>query len=154
MNYSPKIIYFSSVTENTKHFVEKLSFPAERIGLMKADGELKVDAPYVLVIPTYGAGKGMAAIPKQVMRFLNDPYARRLCVGIIGGGNINFGTKYAAAADILSKKLTIPVLHRFELRGSATDVEIVENGVVNNWAKLLEFRNFGPDFQAVNAVKE
>ena len=46
------LVYFSSVSENTHRFVEKLGWPAIRIPL---HGRIEVDDPYVLVLPTYGA---------------------------------------------------------------------------------------------------
>ena len=47
------LVYFSSVSENTHRFVEKLELPAIRIPL---HGPIEVDEPYVLVLPTYGGG--------------------------------------------------------------------------------------------------
>ena len=48
------LVYFSSVSENTHRFVEKLGVPAIRIPL---HGRIEVDEPYVLVLPTYGGGR-------------------------------------------------------------------------------------------------
>lgn len=51
------IVYFSSVSENTHRFVEKLELPATRIPIL---GRIQdpdfVREPYVLVLPTYGGG--------------------------------------------------------------------------------------------------
>lgn len=47
----PNLVYFSSVSENTHRFVEKLGLPATRIPL---HGRIEVDQPYVLILPTYG----------------------------------------------------------------------------------------------------
>lgn len=99
-----------------------------------------MDYPYILFIPTYGAGVGDASVPPQVKRFLKEPAIRELCVGIIGAGNLNFGEKYAAAGDIVAKRLTVPVLYRFELRGTASDLVEVTAGINNNWAKLLSMK--------------
>ncbi|EUA90551.1 nrdI Flavodoxin like family protein [Mycobacterium ulcerans str. Harvey] len=46
------LVYFSSVSENTHRFVQKLGLPATRIPL---HGRIEVDEPYVLILPTYGA---------------------------------------------------------------------------------------------------
>lgn len=52
------IVYFSSTTENTKRFVDKLGYRSKRIPLRPAqEGHLSVDEPFVLVCPTYG-GEG------------------------------------------------------------------------------------------------
>ena len=42
------LVYFSSVSENTHRFVQKLGVPATRIPL---HGRIEVDEPYVLVLP-------------------------------------------------------------------------------------------------------
>lgn len=136
----PKLIYFSSVTENTKVFVERLPFDSVRLPLRSSDDPVIPTEPYVLVVPTYGAGRNESLVPKQVIRFLKSPEHRRLCIGVIGAGNINFGESYAAAADLLSSKLQVPVLARFELRGMKSDVDSITQGLKNNWEKLLELR--------------
>ena len=50
------VVYFSSTTENTKRFVEKVGLPSARIPLRRAEAPLEVDEPFVLVCPTYGGG--------------------------------------------------------------------------------------------------
>ena len=50
------LVYFSSVSENTRRFVDRLGLAAERIPLRPTDGFLHVQEPYVLVVPTYGGG--------------------------------------------------------------------------------------------------
>ena len=51
---SCSLVYFSSVSENTHRFVQKLGIPATRIPL---HGGIEVNQPYVLVLPTYGGGR-------------------------------------------------------------------------------------------------
>lgn len=139
-----RLVYFSSVTENTKRFVDKLGFPSERIG-MKIKGDfLNVDYPYVLFVPSYKGGANTGAVPRQVINFLNDEQNRSFCIGGVGNGNINFNEDYNIGIQIISQKLRVPVLHRFELMGTPTDVEIVKNGLVENWDELLQMR-FGKD---------
>ena len=55
------VVYFSSTTENTHRFVQKLGFPSARIPLRRTEEPLKVNEPYVLVCPTYGGGAGRGA---------------------------------------------------------------------------------------------
>jgi hypothetical protein len=80
------LVYFSSVSENTHRFVEKLGMPAIRIPL---HGRIEVDEPYVLVLPTYGGGRATPNIndggyvPKQVIAFLNNEHNRSLLRGVI-----------------------------------------------------------------------
>lgn len=130
------VVYFSSATENTKRFVEKLGFAADRIPLRPADPFLNVDKPYVLIIPTYGGGNTKGAVPKQVIKFLNDEANRALCVGVISSGNTNFGTAYCLAGDIISAKLKVPHMYKYELLGTPTDVAKVQEGLREFWQKI------------------
>ncbi|GAA3957486.1 class Ib ribonucleoside-diphosphate reductase assembly flavoprotein NrdI [Gordonia caeni] len=136
----PLIVYFSSVSENTHRFVQKLGAPLRRIPLIDRDGSFRVDRPYVLISPTYGGGKardagGPAAgagggyVPKQVIRFLNNEDNRSLIRGVIAAGNTNFGEEFCMAGDIISAKCQVPYLYRFELMGTAEDVERVRAGL-------------------------
>ena len=72
------LVYFSSASENTHRFVQKLGLPAQRIPLTSKDAALHVTEPYVLVVPTYGGGNGAGAVPRQVVKFLNDEANRSL----------------------------------------------------------------------------
>ncbi len=127
------LVYFSSVSENTKRFVDRLGVPAQRIPLRATEPHLVVTKPYVLLVPTYGAGNGRGAVPKQVIKFLNDPHNRSLCRAVIAAGNTNFGPGYCIAGDIISAKLQVPYLYRFELLGTAEDVSRVREGLGQFW---------------------
>lgn len=135
---SIRLVYFSSVTENTKRFVEKVGYPAERIPLRRNDPELYVNYDYVLVTPTYGGGTHKGAVPKQVIKFLNIEENRNHCVGVIPAGNINFGEAYLLAGKIIAKKLDIPILYGFELMGTPEDVDKVRTGLNTNWDTLTK----------------
>ncbi|GAB2520312.1 class Ib ribonucleoside-diphosphate reductase assembly flavoprotein NrdI [Paramicrobacterium agarici] len=128
-----RLVYFSSVSGNTHRFVEKLGKPAERIPLYAKEAGLKADEPFVLVTPTYGGGNGQGAVPKQVIRFLNDEENRGLLRGVIAAGNTNFGDAYCLAGDIISAKCKVPTLYRFELFGTPDDVSVVHDGLDQFW---------------------
>jgi len=132
------LIYFSSVSGNTKRFVEKLQEvrggpAAGQIPLHSSERPLKATRPYVLVLPTYGAGDGPGAVPKQVIRFLNDPANRALIRGVVVGGNSNFGKAFGLAGDIVAAKTGVPCLYRFEVFGTQDDVEAVAEGLERFW---------------------
>ncbi len=133
---TPHLVYFSSATENTKRFVERLGVPALRIPLRPRDEPIEMDRPYVLVVPTYGGGKLKGAVPKQVIKFLNDPKNRELCRGVISAGNTNFGTAYCKAGDIVANKVGVPHLYRFELLGTSRDVSLVKEGLKKFWLSI------------------
>ncbi|MRX44608.1 MULTISPECIES: class Ib ribonucleoside-diphosphate reductase assembly flavoprotein NrdI [Agromyces] len=128
------LIYFSSVSGNTARFIEKLDRPAARIPLHAKDAALVADEPYVLVVPTYGGGDGKGAVPKQVIRFLNDPQNRGLIRGVIAAGNTNFGAAYGLAGDIIAAKCHVPHLYRFEVFGTPDDVRAVDEGLDAFWS--------------------
>ncbi|TFC75870.1 class Ib ribonucleoside-diphosphate reductase assembly flavoprotein NrdI [Cryobacterium cheniae] len=127
------IVYFSSTSGNTHRFIEKLGRPAARIPIYARDEPLQVSEPYVLVVPTYGGGDNKGAVPKQVIKFLNDEQNRSLIRGVIGAGNTNFGTGYCLAGDIIAKKCKVPHMFRFEVFGTPDDVRIVHDGLESFW---------------------
>lgn len=129
----PLLVYFSSASENTHRFVGKLGYRSARIPLRRGDEPLVVDEEYVLVVPTYGGGSVKGAVPKQVIAFLNDPRNRSLCRGVIASGNTNFGEAYCLAGDIIASKLDVPLLYRYELLGTNTDVARVKEGLEGFW---------------------
>ncbi len=135
------IVYFSSATENTKRFVEKLGLPAKRIPLRRSDPPLRVDEPYVLISPTYGGGTTIThtnsrPVPNQVIRFLNDPHNRGLIRGVVAAGNTNFGPDFCRAGDVISGKCQVPYLYRFELMGSPDDVTRVRTQLMSQAESL------------------
>lgn len=114
-------------------FIEKLDVPALRLPLKTADaGLVRVDQDFVLVTPTYGAG-GKGFVPKQVISFLNQEENRVRCRGVIGSGNINFHGDYCKAGEIVSAKLQVPLLYRFELAGTSEDVTKTKEGLYTFW---------------------
>ncbi|WP_159619087.1 class Ib ribonucleoside-diphosphate reductase assembly flavoprotein NrdI [Ruania rhizosphaerae] len=129
----PGIVYFSSVSENTRRFVDRLELPAARIPLRPVDAPLHVKNPYVLFTPTYGGGDGQGAVPKQVIRFLNDEHNRSLIRGVVAAGNTNFGSAYCLAGSIVARKCKVPHLYNFELLGTAEDVTRVREGLGQLW---------------------
>ena len=127
-----EVVYFSTKSENTHRFVEKLGLDARRIPI-GSDAGLHAPKPFVLIVPTYGGGESKGAVPKQVIRFLNDAENRRNIRGVIAAGNTNFGAAFALAGDIISAKCQVPLLYRFELLGTREDVDNVRHGLERFW---------------------
>lgn len=133
------LVYFSSASENTHRFVQKLGIPATRIPLR---GHIEVHDPYVLILPTYGGVRrnpdladhpAGGHVPKQVIAFLNNEHNRSLIRGVIAAGNNNFGAEFAYAGNVISGKCGVPYLYRFELMGTPDDVDAVRAGLAEFW---------------------
>lgn len=128
-----QIVYFSSTSENTHRFVQKLTCVSHRIPLNLQE-HMVVDSEYILICPTYsGGGKNTrghvdtrGAVPKQVIHFLNDEHNRKLCRAVIGTGNTNFGDSFALAGPIIAAKVGVPLAYQFELSGTQEDAARVQ----------------------------
>ena len=128
------VVYFSSVSENTKRFVDKLEAKAVRIPIRTEEAaEFVHDRDSVLVLPTYGGGNDNSTVPKQVVKFLNNPDNRKHIKAVIAGGNTNFGSHFGKAGDIVADKLGVPVLYRFEITGTPEDVVEVKERLAQFW---------------------
>ncbi|EEH94157.1 class Ib ribonucleoside-diphosphate reductase assembly flavoprotein NrdI [Citrobacter portucalensis] len=128
-----QLVYFSSSSENTHRFMQRLGLPAIRIPLNERE-RIRVDEPYILIVPSYGGGTA-GAVPRQVIRFLNDTHNRALIRGVIASGNRNFGDAYGRAGDVISQKCGVPWLYRFELMGTQSDIDNVRKGVSEFWQR-------------------
>lgn len=125
------IAYFSNESENTHRFMQRLTAYAETVSQPISTTRLNirgdqpiVDEDYILIVPSYGTER-TGHTPPQVKKFLTNEGTRNHCVGVIGAGNINFGDEYAAAGDVVSLKLNVPLLYKIELSGFPKDTEIV-----------------------------
>lgn len=114
------IVYFSTKTGNTKRFVEKI----KNTDSICIQPNLIINKPFVLFTATYAKNDGSGAVHPSVIKFLNNN--KNNIIAVVGGGNRNFGEHFAYAADIISYKCNIPILHKFELFGNDEDVEFIE----------------------------
>lgn len=128
------LVYFSSSSENTHRFMLRLGLPAVRIPLNERE-RIRVDEPYILVVPSYGGGGTAGAVPRQAIRFLNDTHNRALIRGVIASGNRNFAEAYGRAGEVISQKCGVPWLYRFELMGTPRDIDNVRKGVSEFWQR-------------------
>lgn len=54
-----QLVYFSSSSENTQRFIERLGLPAVRIPLNERE-RIQVDEPYILIVPSTAAAVRLA----------------------------------------------------------------------------------------------
>ena len=128
-----RLIYFSNVSENTHIFVSRLEMDSIRIPVLYSGETLAVE-PFVLIVPTYGSGKGAKDyVPKQVKKFLKNEENSSLLRGVISSGNTNFGEEFALAGNIISRRFDVPFLYRFEISGMPGDKEAITDGLKNFW---------------------
>lgn len=106
------LIVYDSKTGNVKRFVNKLNMPAIPI-----DEHRQVDEPYVLVTYTTGFGQ----VPEKVKHFLSRN--SKMLKGVSASGNRNWGPGFAKSADTISEMYGVPVITKFELSGTAQDME-------------------------------
>jgi len=130
-----RLIYFSSTSDNTHRFVQKLGLDNVRLPILTRDETYLATEPYVLVVPTYGGGNDGGAVPKQVVKFLNVAANRELIRGVIAAGNTNFGDAYCLAGDVIAAKCRTQLLYRVELMGTPEDVERVQTGLEIFWKR-------------------
>ena len=126
------IVYFSNYSGNTKKFVERLNGGSKtgihRISINAGDhSDFIMDREFVLFVPTYGGGSERSAVPRQVRQFLGKERNRELLRGVVGFGNTNFGEHFCKAADIISRKTSVPIIARVEIFGTEDDLEKVKN---------------------------
>ncbi len=130
------VVYFSSTSENTRRFVEKLGVENLRIPINDNE-EVFTNKDYVIICPTFAGGGELwqGAVPKQVINFLNVKNNRNRCKGVIATGNTNFGETFALAGPIISQKLKIPLLYQLELLGTKNDVMVIQKILREFWNK-------------------
>lgn len=114
------LIVYDSMTGNVDRFVKKLGLRNKKI-----EPGVIVEEPFLLI--TYSIGFG--EVPKKVNGFLtvNSHYLR----GVIGSGNMIWGTNYCGAAEKIAKEFNVPLVHKFELSGTDKDVEKVQQEAKN-----------------------
>lgn len=137
---APLVVYFSSVSDNTHRFVEKLGVRTLRLPVHAGAESPRMTEPFVLVVPTYGRPDGAGSVPPQVVKFLNTEANRQLLRGVVGAGNTNFGTSFCLAADKIAVKCDVPVLYKFELMGTPEDVRKVTQGLEEFWRQFPQPR--------------
>lgn len=127
------IAYFSTKSENTHRFVQRLNLPAVRIPILATDEIPEMSEDYILITPTYGGGEVKGAVPPAVVRFLKAHKNKERIRGVIAAGNTNFGEAFCIAGKVISRNCNVPYLDRFELTGTDADLQRIRTGVMKFW---------------------
>ncbi|MBW7455252.1 class Ib ribonucleoside-diphosphate reductase assembly flavoprotein NrdI [Paenibacillus sepulcri] len=112
------LIAYDSRTGNVGRFIDKLAMRAVRI-----EGSSAIREPFVLVTYTTGFGQ----VPDRVLEFLQNNYS--YLKGVSASGNRNWGEGFAKSADRIAQLFAVPVISKFELSGTSTDVEYFRRAV-------------------------
>ncbi|MED2945533.1 class Ib ribonucleoside-diphosphate reductase assembly flavoprotein NrdI [Bacillus swezeyi] len=110
------LVTYESMTGNVRRFVRKLEQKMQ-IKTMEITEDLKVDEPFIHITYTIKFGQ----IPEKTQKFIHNN--KDFLYGVCSSGNRNWGSYYAAAADKLSQHYQVPVLLKFELSGSDSDLD-------------------------------
>jgi protein involved in ribonucleotide reduction len=106
------LVAYDSRTGNVGRFVDKLAMRT-----VKIDDVIAINEPFVLITYTTGFGQ----IPDKVLAFLHKNYNQ--LKGVSASGNRNWGDGFAKSADRIAQMFNVPVISKFELSGTSSDVE-------------------------------
>lgn len=105
------LIIYDSMTGKVRNFVSRLNMEN-----MKITEGLIVNEPFVIVTYTTGFGQ----VPRKVINFLRENHS--YLQGVAASGNKNWGDTFAMSANVISEMYNVPIIHKFELSGSDTDI--------------------------------
>ncbi len=109
------IVYYS--------FTGKVAAFAKKTGMRSIEitPTLKMESDYILITSTVGFGE----IPDPVKNFLLHNHGNM--VGVSASGNRNWDKfskgMFGRAGDLIAQKYGVPLLSKFELSGTTTDVK-------------------------------
>lgn len=124
-----RVVYFS-ITGQTRFFIKKLNLEQEPVEITENYPDIEMDEPFILLVPTYAEefpdGKRSQDIMDPVFEFMETDNNAKLCKGVIGSGNRNFGPLYIITAHEISEKYNVPILYDYEMNGTPVDVQYVK----------------------------
>lgn len=110
------IIAYDSKTGNVQRFINKVKNELD-IETVKIHEDLIIQKPFILVTYTTGFGQ----VSKTTKHFLMKNH--QYMIAVASSGNMNWGMKFAVAADEISKKYSVPIILKFELSGTQKDIQ-------------------------------
>ncbi len=144
-------ILYISIAGNTRSFTQDLQDYAKEqhskdatnplITLKEISEETDFETerhPYFAFVPTYlDGGNGVDNGVKELMTNVLGEYIayknnRKLCLGVIGSGNRNFGLQYCLTAKRYARDYGFDYLDNYELRGNSTDCKRIYETLKKN----------------------
>ena len=111
------IIYYDTLTGNTKRFAEKVQKKRPEWEIIKIKPKEIINRPGHLITFTIGIGN----IPLTTTIFVKNNTQNILTIS--STGNRNWGENFGLAADKISKHYKIPFLMKIEMSGLQNDVD-------------------------------
>ena len=115
------LVLYDSRPGNVARFIGKTGLRS----LPLAKVQEAIREPFVLVTYTTGFGQ----IPERTRQFLQEYGNHPNLAGVAASGNRNWGANFAASADKLARLYNVPVLLKFELSGTAQDIQSFQKEV-------------------------
>ena len=121
-------IYYDSKTGNVERFIKKMQMQRPEWHVIKIKPEMTIENEGHFLTFTTKIGE----IPVTTNKFLRNENNSKLLKSVSSSGNRNWGQFFALAADKIQQKYGIPVLMKFELSGTNTEVENYIDYLENN----------------------
>ena len=110
-----KVVYFS-FTGNVRRFIQRTELE-DTLEITQDNCTDRIEEPYILVTGTIGFGE----VPEPVQSFLN--HNSEHLEAVAASGNRNWGQNFAKAGITISEDCQVPLLMKFEVQGTNSDVE-------------------------------
>ena len=121
-------IYYDSKTGNVERFIKKMQIQRPEWHFIKIKPAMIIENEGHFLTFTTKIGE----IPATTDEFLQNENNNKLLKSVSSSGNRNWGQFFALAADKIHQKYGIPVLMKFELSGTNTEVENYIDYLENN----------------------
>ncbi|WP_144459246.1 class Ib ribonucleoside-diphosphate reductase assembly flavoprotein NrdI [Bacillus pumilus] len=109
------LITYDTLTGNVQRFVEKIT-NNKYFNVKKITEDTMITEPFIHITYTIGFGE----VPKLTQIFIHNN--KDMLRGICSSGNRNWGNNFGLAADKIANQYNVPILLKFELAGTDSDV--------------------------------
>ncbi|WHF25259.1 class Ib ribonucleoside-diphosphate reductase assembly flavoprotein NrdI [Bacillus altitudinis] len=109
------LITYDTLTGNVQRFVEKIT-NNKYLNVKKITEDTMITEPFIHITYTIGFGE----VPKLTQEFIHNN--KELLRGISSSGNRIWGNNFGLAADKIANQYNVPILLKFELAGTDSDV--------------------------------
>ncbi|MEH6872663.1 class Ib ribonucleoside-diphosphate reductase assembly flavoprotein NrdI [Bacillus safensis] len=109
------LITYDSMTGNVQRFINKIT-NYNYLNVKKITEDTMITEPFIHITYTIGFGE----VPKLTQVFIHNN--KELLRGISSSGNKIWGNNFGLAADKIASQYNVPILLKFELAGTDSDV--------------------------------